>query len=359
MNSVQIIGTGAHLPGEPLTNEVIESLAGPLPDDVLEGIQVRSRHWLADPQTGEHRDSNSGMACGAARAALADAGVEPEEVELLVVSTSSPDYVLPPMATFVQERLGLERCAAVEIRSGCAGAIEALDLARLYLQSGQFRTALVIGSEAISPLLIPIFQGREPSSVRMRDRIGVYSFGDAAGAIVLRATETAGSGILGSAIASVGGTRKPGMQIVGGGTHAPIHRQLQARRLVDLKVDVVASARHTPYVLTEALTEVLRRSEVKADDVDLCIVPEGNAGYLTDELREAGLLTPEWLALQPKMFENLATVGATGSAAVPVALDEARRGGRLAAGDLVMLLAIETSKWKYAGTVASWTKAGG
>ena len=85
------------------------------------------------------------------------------------------------------------------------------------------------------------------------------------------------------------------------------------------------------------------------------MIPEGNAGYMTDELRAAGLLTPEWLALEKKIFENLALVGATGSAAVPIALDYAWTTGKVKAGDRVMILAIETSKWKYAGTVLAWT----
>ena len=94
-----------------------------------------------------------------------------------------------------------------------------------------------------------------------------------------------------------------------------------------------------------------------ADDIDICVIPEGNATYMTDELREAGLLTPEWTTLEPKIFENLSLVGATGSAAVPLALDYAWKTGAVEQGDMVMLLAIETSKWKYAGFVFPWTAA--
>jgi 3-oxoacyl-[acyl-carrier-protein] synthase-3 len=158
-------------------------------------------------------------------------------------------------------------------------------------------------------------------------------------------------------MASVGGNRKPGMRIVGSGTHAPIHKQIAARRPVDLQVDVVESGRFTPYVLTEALVDVLRGSGVSAEAIDLCVIPEGNAGYMTDELREAGLLTPEWTALEDKIFENLTLVGATGSAAVPLAMDYAWKTGKVKQGDQVMLLAIETSKWIYAGMVLTWTAA--
>jgi 3-oxoacyl-[acyl-carrier-protein] synthase-3 len=124
---------------------------------------------------------------------------------------------------------------------------------------------------------------------------------------------------------------------------------------VDLKVDIVESGKFTPYVLTEALTEVLRAVGMSAEEIDVCLIPEGNAGYMVEELKEAGLLTPEWRALEGKIVENLTLVGATGSAAVPLALDHARRTGEVKTGDMVMLLAIETSKWKYAGNVLRWT----
>ena len=359
MRSVAMLATGAYLPGEPITNEQLASVAGSLPDDVLAGIQVKTRHWVADLETGEQSVSNSEMATKAAQQALERAGLVAGDVELLVVSTASPEYHLPPSSTFVQEQLGLEKCMAMDIRSGCAGSVEALDIARLYLERGDFDTALVVGSETISPLTVPIFLGKEPDRVRMRDRLGIYSFGDGAGAMVLRASEgdgeTNGGGIRGSAIRSVGGERKPAMQVIGGGTHAPIATQLKAKQLIEMKVDVVESGRFTPYVLIEGLAETLAHSGVDADAIDLCVIPEGNAGYMTDELREAGLLTPEWTALEPKIFENLSLIGATGSAAVPLAVDYAWSTGAIEQGQLMMVLAIETSKWKYAGMVLPWT----
>jgi 3-oxoacyl-[acyl-carrier-protein] synthase-3 len=357
VRQVKIVSTGSYLPGDPIDNETMERLAGPVPEDVLEGLQVKTRHWLVDPETGEHHESNSDMATKAVREALELADMDVDDVDLLVVSTSSPEYHLPPTSTFVQEKLGRETMPAIDIRSGCAGAIEALDLARLHLERGDYDTAVVVGSEAISPLCVSVFVGKDPNKVRMRDRLGIYSFGDGAGAMVLRADEgDDGDGIFGaSAIACMGGTRKPGMQVIGGGTHAPFERQREAKRLVELKVDVIESGRYTPYVLTEGLKVTLERAGVAADSVDHCVIPEGNAAYMTDELRAAGLLTDEWTVLEPKIFENLTIVGATGSAAAPLALDYGWKTGAIKQGDIVMLLAIETSKWKYGGMVLPWT----
>ena len=253
-----MVSTGSHLPGDPITNEQVEQLAGGVPEDVLEGLQVKTRHWCVDTETGKHNTSNSEMAYQAVKEALELAGVEPGEVELLVLSTASPEYHLPPTSVFVQEKLGLRACATMDIRSGCAGAVEALDVARMYLERGDYDNAVVVGSEAISPLIVPLFLGQDANRVRMRDKLGIYSFGDGAGAMILKAEEDDGKGIIGSAaLACVGGERKPGMQVIGGGTHAPIHEQLEAKRLIELKVDVVESGRFTPYVLTEGLKETL------------------------------------------------------------------------------------------------------
>ena len=357
MRPVRILGTGAHLPGAPITNDEIERLVGPLPKDILDGVQVQRRHWMIDAATGRHREGNTQMAEAATRQALARAGLEPGDVDLLVVSTASPEYPLPPMVTFLQDRLGLARCATIEIRSGCAGAVEALDVAGMYLATGRHRTAVVVGSEAISPLLVPLYLGRDPEAVRLRDRIAAYTFGDGAGAVVLQAGDDDGepTGLEAGAIGSVGGGKRPGMQIIGAGTDVPLADQLLRRRLVDLRIDVVESARFTPQVIVAALDDILDRAAVDPADVDLCIIPEGNAGYLREELAEQGITAPRWEALEGKVFENLALVGATGSAAVPLALDHAWVAGRLSPGDRVLLLAIETSKWKYAGSLLRWT----
>jgi 3-oxoacyl-[acyl-carrier-protein] synthase III len=357
MRSVRVLSTGSYLPGDPISNEDLEQVAGGVPEDILEGLQTKYRHWIADIATGEQSESNSDMATKAIFEALELAGMGPAEIDLLVVSTASPEYHLPPTATLIQGKLGLARVAAIDIRSGCAGAVEALDLAKLYLERGDYQTAVVVGSEAVSPLTIPVFLGKDPKKVRMRDKLAVYAFGDGAAAMVLRAGDEHGDGVRGSAIAAIGGDRPLGMQVVGGGTHAPFHEQLTAKKPIELKVDVVESGRFTPYVLTEGLRETIARSGIEADSIDICVIPEGNASYMTDELREAGLLTPEWTELEPKIFENLALVGATGSAAVPIAVDYAWKTGAVKEGDMIMLLAIETSKWKYGGMVLPWTAA--
>jgi 3-oxoacyl-[acyl-carrier-protein] synthase III len=350
---VCIIGTGGYQPGEPITNDVIESLVGPLPDDVMEGISIQRRFWMIDPHTGEHRESNSEMAHKAARRALETAGVEASEVDLMILATGTPDYPLPPTVNLVQDLLGLERCSTLEIRSGGAGGVQGLDIARFYLERGLYETALVIGSEAISPVLAPVYLGKDPNDVRMRDRMPLYMFGDGAGAFLLRTGEE--GGIVGAASSCIGGGRKPGIHSVGGGTHAPLHEQFSQKRPVDLRVDVIGAGDFTPYMVVEALADTLRRSGVSVDSIDLCLIPEGNVGWMLDSLKAAGLETSDWVALEGKVFDNLAQMGAVGCAAVPLFLDDAYRNGMVKPGERVMLIGVESTKWIYAGMVVDWT----
>lgn len=278
---------------------------------------------------------------------------------MIVVSTASPEYQLPNTSGLVLERLGLASAMTMEVRAGCAGFVQALDLARLHLLAGSARRALVIGVEIISPVLYPIYAAKDPQRIRMRDRIGVYTFGDGAGAVLLERVESDDpederAGISRSVHATVGGQKKPGMKIIGGGTHAPLHEQITARQLVTLYVDVVESGRFIPHMLTESIDSFLEVSGQDPEDIDVMVIPEGNAGYVTSELEAAGLVTPAWKQLASKVHENIASVAATGSAAVPLALADAIQSGRVVPGDNVGLLAIETSKWMYGALSFRW-----
>ena len=164
----------------------------------------------------------------------------------------------------------------------------------------------------------------------MRDRMNPYNFGDGAGAVVVRRERGRGAG----SSARDGVPRrqkKPAMQIIGGAPTRPSTSNA-AKRLVDLKVESSSPDRFTPLRADGGPDEVLEASGRPAEDIDVCVIPEGNAGYMVEELKEAGLLTPEWTALEGKIYENLTEVGATGSAAVPLALDDAWRKGRLKPG---------------------------
>jgi 3-oxoacyl-[acyl-carrier-protein] synthase-3 len=356
MARAQIVGTGGYQPGEPIPTSVIQELVGELPPEVAEGLSIERRFWLIDMETGEHRESNIDMSHKAATIALETADVPADEVDLMIQATGTPDYHLPPTVNFVMERLGLERAATLELRSGGAGWVQALDIAWSQIEQGRSKTALVIGSEAISPVLAPVFLGKDPKKIRIRDRMPLYMFGDGAAAAVVQAAEGDDEpGVIGAAMRCIGGQMKPGIHSVGGGTHAPIADQMAAKRLVDLRVDAVGAGDFTPVMVTEALSDVLQNAGVEANSIDHCLIPEGNVGWLLDSLREAGLFTPEWQAMEGKIFDNLSQMGACGCAAVPLFLDHAWKNGLIKPGDRVMVIGVEATKWIYAGLVLDWT----
>jgi 3-oxoacyl-[acyl-carrier-protein] synthase-3 len=354
MPHARIISTGGYQPGEPITNADIERLAGPLPDDIMAGISIQRRFWMIDPETGEHRENNSDMAYKATKEALDNGNIDPQQVDLLLLATGTPDYYLPPVINLVQDKLGIRKVATMEVRSGGAGTVQLLDLARMWIEQGVYKTAVVVGSESISPVLAPVYLGKGPDAVRMRERMPLYMFGDGAAAMVVQASEEEG-GLIGGAMSCIGGGRAPGIWAVGGGLHEPIATQLKRKRLVDLRVDVVGAGDFTPVMVTEALSDTLQGARVSADSIDHCLIPEGNVGWMLDSLREAGLLTPEWMALDGKIFDNLAQTGACGCAAVPLFLDHGWKTGLVKPGDRVMLVGVEATKWIYAGVVLDWT----
>ncbi|PSL02365.1 3-oxoacyl-[acyl-carrier-protein] synthase-3 [Haloactinopolyspora alba] len=352
-----IAGTGSYLPGEPIGNDVIEALAGALPDEVAGDISIDSRHWIIDPETGAHHHRNTDLAVGAGRAALADAGVEPGDVDLLVVATATPEYPLPPMVNLVQDELGVGACATYELRSGGAGTVQALELVRHQIESGTYRTALVIGSEATSPVLAPIFLDVPAGKVRIRDRIPMYMFGDGAGAVVLRAGTD--GGLVGGATGAIGSGRPPGIQVTGGGTHAPVHEQKAAKRLVKISVDVVAAGHLAPALVADAIGDTLTACDAGPEQVDVCVVPEGNSGWMREAMGEGAVERDEWSKITGEFADSLSRRGALGCAGPLVCLDDAARAGRIPAGARVLIVGIESSKWVHAGVLADWGATSG
>src|SRR5260370_3642005 len=252
MRRGQLTGRGGNRRGEPISNDTSEKLVGPLPDDVLTGLSIKQRYWMIDPVTGEHLDSTSGMAFKAAQAALDAAGLEPEQVDLMILATGTPDFTLPPAVNLVQEKLGLERCSTLEIRSGGAGTAHALDIARMYIEQGRNETALVIGSEVISPAIAPVFLETDPQKIRFREPLPLYMFGHPAGAIALHAAAS-DQGLRPGANQGIGGLRKPGIHAIGGGTHAPLLTQPRSKRPGDPRLDRVGSGQCTPVTAAAGL----------------------------------------------------------------------------------------------------------
>jgi 3-Oxoacyl-[acyl-carrier-protein (ACP)] synthase III len=170
-------------------------------------------------------------------------------------------------------------------------------VARLYLEAGIYRTAAVVGCDAISPLQSQVFLG-DPKRVRVRDRMLVYMFGDGAGAIVL---EVGGEpGVIGSAVGCVGTGRAPGMEVLGGGgTYAPYAEQREGR-LLDLRIDIGQASSFTATLTTTGLRDALERTGVTADTVDLLVTPEADTEWMANAAAAGDADAEIWAAFQSR-----------------------------------------------------------
>ena len=353
MPAVEIAGSGTFLPGEPVGNDVVEELFGS-PDHYLsELLGMRSRYWATDPKTFEPRYRNSEMAAAAATKALEAAGLEPSEVDLIVVNSSTPDYPLPPMGTLIQERLGISECGTVELRSGCVGAVTALAVATQFLRGGLFGTALVITSDLPTAFaVVPLMEGRE---LTIEDRMNGIMFGDGAGAAVLRSVPgDAGGGepasgagarrVRTTLLNSIGVGRRPGMMLEVGGSATPVTlAAVQAGKHVN-RHDYRAVQKWGRELSVRALTDLCTAESLTPAEIDLFLFPQANPAMLKRDREALDMLAgvpPE------RILINVDTVGNTVSAGLLIGLDGILRGGEARPGARVALIAGEASKWMY------------
>jgi 3-oxoacyl-[acyl-carrier-protein] synthase-3 len=304
----RIIGTGSFLPGEPVSNE---SLARRLADRgvdtndawIVERTGIRQRH-LAESEV-----TSSMLAAQAARAALSAAGVEAASVDLVIVATSTPDYVFPSTACLVQKALGIAGGAAFDVQAVCSGFVYALATADSMIRTGLASRALVIGAEVFSRIL------------DWQDRGTCVLFGDGAGAVVLTADERAG--ILAA-------------RLHADGRHESILRtagNLSGGAIVGhpfLTMDGQAVFKLAVGVLDAVAREVVAVAGLTLDDVDWLIPHQANVRILQATARKLGL-PPERVIVTVDRHAN------TSAASIPLALDTGVRDGRIRPGHRVLL----------------------
>lgn len=307
MIHARIAGTGSHLPGPPVTNDALVSRGIETSDAwISERTGIRARHLAEDGQTA------SALALPAAQAALDAAGKAPDDVDLLIVATSTPDFIFPSTACLLQARLGIQDCAAFDVQAVCSGFVYALATADKFIRSGQSRCALVVGSEVFSRIL------------DWKDRGTCVLFGDGAGAVVLTASEN--PGILATAL-HADGTQAGILSVpgnVGGGTIVgdPF-----------LRMDGQAVFKFAVRVLDEVAREVAGKANLPLERVDWLIPHQANLRILSATARKLGLDTSRLVA-------TVDHHGNTSAASIPLALDEYVRSGRITAGQNVLLSAV-------------------
>ena len=304
----RITGTGSYLPPRRLTNaDLVAELAanGVDTDDdwIVERTGIRARHFAASDVC------SSDLGVEAARRALDASGVLPQEIDLIIVATSTPDMVFPSTACILQNKLGANGCAAFDVQAVCSGFIYALTIADAMIKTGAAKKALVVGAEVFSRIL------------DFKDRTTCVLFGDGAGAVVLEASST--PGILASDLHAdgkhVGILCVPGHVSGGQVTGAPL-----------LKMDGQAVFKLAVGLLDEAARNTLAKAGKTAADVDWLVPHQANIRIMQSTARKLKLS-------MDKVIVTVDQHGNTSAASIPLALDSAVRSGQVKPGELLML----------------------
>ena len=300
-----ILGTGSALPANRVSNAQLAERVDTSDEWIVARTGIEARHIAGEGET------TATLATEAAKKALAAAGVDPEQVGLIVLATATPDQTFPASATRVQTALGIDDCIAFDVAAVCTGFLYALSIADNMLKGGMADFALVIGSETFSRIL------------DWEDRTTCVLFGDGAGALVL-AAEEGERGILATKLHADG--RHNDMLFVDGGpsTTGTVGKLRMKGREV---------FRHAVVNLHDVLREVLDAAGFEPSDVDWVVPHQANARILDATARKLGL-APEKVIVTVDRHAN------TSAASVPLALDVAVRDGRIQRGDLIVLEAM-------------------
>ena len=322
---IAILGTGSHVPARVLTNEELSRQVETSDDWIVTRTGIRERRISSGRE-----ESSAALAAHAARAALADAGLAPSDIDLLIVATCTPDQPMPSTACLVQTTLGLgERTACVDLNAACTGFVYALDHAWALLSTGRYRHALVIGAEKLSSL------------VDWNDRTTCVLFGDGAGAVVLGPARTgSGSRIIDAQLGAIPGTAD--LLAVPGGGSAP--SGADAPRCIAMKGKEVF--KFAVRGMEEVARDLLARNKLSGSDLALVVPHQANLRIIHS--------LAQYLELPyERVFVNVERYGNTSAASIPLALDEARRAGRLQSGDLLLFVAFGAGL-TYGGALVRW-----
>jgi 3-oxoacyl-[acyl-carrier-protein] synthase-3 len=305
-----VLGCGSYLPERILTNAELAAKVDTSDEWIVQRTGIRQRHIAAEGEFTSH------LAINAARAALADAGVDAQSIDLIVLATSTPDNTFPATAVAVQSALGINHGAAFDLQAVCSGFIFALASADNFLRSGAFNRALVIGAETFSRIL------------DWNDRGTCVLFGDGAGAVVLDAQPQSGvkpdRGVISTHLRS-DGRHKSKLYVDGGvsSTQTVGHLRMEGREVF----------KHAVGMITDVIIDAFRASSITADDIDWFVPHQANKRIIDASAHKLHI-APQKVVLTVDRHGN------TSAASIPLALAVAVADGRVKKGDLVLLEAM-------------------
>jgi len=328
MASVIIAGVGSYAPAKVLTNDELSKLV----DTSDEWIRTRS--GIRERRIAAPEEACSDLAIKAASAALADAKVAAADIDLLIVATCTPDLPLPSTACIVQHKLGIPAHATCfDIAAACSGFLYALEIAYGQLQTNRYKRALIIGAEKLSTI------------TDWTDRTTCVLFGDGAGAAVLTKSDVPGTGILGTDLGA-DGEFVDNLYIPAGGSRTPASAESVAKRDHCIHMNGREVFKSAVRVMETVAREMLEQHQLSPDQISLVIPHQANIRII--EALAGNLEMPS-----EKFFVNLDRYGNTSSATIPIALDEARKAGRIKPGDLTLLVAFGAGL-TYGAALVRW-----
>lgn len=304
-----ILGGGSYLPQKVLTNAELAQTIDTSDEWIVQRTGIQQRHIAAPGEM------TSDLGIAAAKAALADAGVTADDIDLVLVATSTPDNTFPASAVAIQHGLGMTHGAAFDMQAVCSGFVFGLATADGLLRSGQFKRALVIGAETFSRIL------------DWTDRGTCVLFGDGAGAVVVEAQpegQAGGRGILTSKLRS-DGRHKSKLYVDGGpsSTGTVGHLRMEGKEVF----------KHAVGMITDVIEHVFDTTGLSADDIDWFVPHQANKRIIDSSASKLGIAPDKVVVTVPQH-------GNTSAASIPLALDVARKDGRIKKGDLVLLEAM-------------------
>ena len=324
--SASIIGTGSYVPEKILSNADLERLVDTNDEWIVTRTGIRQRRIAAPEQT------TSDLAAEAAKAAMQNAGVTPEELDMIFVATVTPDMFFPSTACFVQTKIGAKNAVCFDVSAACSGFLFALETARQFIASGARKTVLVIGAEKLSTI------------VDWSDRNTCVLFGDGAGAAILRHKPGA-RGVIHTHMGS-DGKQSEILYIPGGACRTPVTAENAALRLNTIKMNGKETYKQAVIAMLDAGNRVLEAGGIRAEEL-ACIIPHQANARIIEAIADRMHLPLE------RFLINLDRFGNTSAAAVAIALDEANRSGRMKEGEYVLLV-VFGGGLTWAGSLIQW-----
>ncbi|MFL5733567.1 MAG: beta-ketoacyl-ACP synthase III [Chloroflexia bacterium] len=307
-----ITGWGSFVPERVLTNFDLEKIVDTSDEWITSRTGIRERHIVSD------NESTSTLAVAAAQKALARAELSPSQVDLIICCTATPDYLFPATACLVQQEIGADNAGAFDLQAACSGFIYGLSVGTQFVQTGAYKTVLVVAAEALSRFL------------DWKDRSTCVVFGDGAGAVVLQPSDKP-SGVLSFVLGSYGAGEDL-IKLPAGGARFPASEATLENRKHYLKMNGSETYRFAVRILGDSAIEALEKAGVGYKDISLFIPHQANTRIIDSVAKR--------LELDPtKVYIDIDKYGNTSAASIPIALEEAIDEGRLKPGDNLLLAA--------------------